>query len=414
MGARMTKLESLERLARLKESGVLTDEEFTSEKAKILAHDDPPLAAPQARPSAEPGPREPSSHDAAHDALMTVTTPKAAIELASRGWASVIALIAASVVGGIASIVALGEGRAPMLLSGTETAVFLGIAFIVNAALVILFGWLTARKHSLIGAWLLLLSSVGSLIFVLADDPMQDGFYVLFALVALSGMAAWYALQALRGVLALRRFSRQPGGRAAISSAKAAVEEERASQPRPTAREALAIGMETTRPVRRVMTFVGLMMMGGVVVAGALFWWLHIREPRTAVDLAVEQQRLEQEAAASFGGPQPPPPIQAATLQTSDLIGRWMSEDELPVTSCDEDREIRFEADSRYSNYGESGFWSLSGSALSLRVQFWEGFEGDGDPPYETVHMTVSRVSADRLLIQRAGQPPYAIVRCGS
>lgn len=215
----------------------------------------------------------------------------------------------------------------------------------------------------------------------------------------------------------MRRFSRQPGGRAAISSAKAAVEEERASQPRPTAREALAIGMETTRPVRRVMTFVGLMMMAGVVLAGALFWWLHVREPRTAVDLAVEQQRLEQGAAASFGGPQPPT---GTTLRTADLVGVWLTESDMQYgENCNVESEfvgleIRFEADGRYSDFVSSGTWSLVGSTVALNIQVWEGYAGDGEPPHESSYMTVSRVSADRLLIQRAGQPPYAIVRCGS
>lgn len=301
-----------------------------------------------------------------------------------------------------------------MISSGTESAVFLVVVFAVNTALVVLFGWLTARKHSLVGAWLLLLSSAGSLVFVLADDPMQDGLFILVGLVGFSGMATWYAGQALRGVLALRRFSREPGGREAITSARTAVEEARAAQPRPTAREALAIGMETTRPMRRIITFVGLMMMLGVLLAGALFWWLHLREPRTAVDLAIEQQRLEQAATAGVGAPQTPPPTQAVALQASDLIGRWLSEGEFDAgTSCDEDREIRFAADGGYSDYGTSGFWSLNGSTLLLRVQFWEGFDGDGEPPYENVQMAISRESGDRLLIQRPGQPAYSIVRCG-
>ena len=409
----MSRLEALERLARLKESGALTDEEFASEKAKVLARDDAPPAASQAQSGSEP--RGPSPRQSELDPARPIATPRAAVALASGAWASVVGLITGSIIGGIASIVAMSEGRSPVILSDTESAVFLIVVFAVNTALVVLFGWLTARKHSLVGAWLLLLSSAGSLAFVLVDDPMQDGLFILVGLVGFSGMATWYAGQALRGVLALRRFSREPGGREAIISAKAAVEDERASQPRPTAREALAIGMESSRPVRRVITFIGLMMMAGVLLAGGLFWWLHLREPRTAVDLAVEQQRLEQGAVASGGEPQTPLRSQAGTLQTSDLIGVWLGEGERQAgTSCDEGLEIRFAADGSYSDFNSTGTWSLAGSTLTLDIRIWEGFAGDGEPPLQREHLTASRSSPDRLLLQPSGQPPYAIVRCGS
>ncbi|MBN8551639.1 MAG: SHOCT domain-containing protein [Caulobacterales bacterium] len=411
----MTKLEALERLARLKDAGALTDEEFASEKAKILARDDEPPAPALTGMSADPVQSAPLTSEPAASPFTSVTSPRTAIDLASRAWASVVGLIAGSVVGGVASIAAIGGGRAPILMSGTEGAIVLGVMFVVNTTLVILFGWLTARRHSLVGAWLLLLSSASSLIFVLADDPMQDGLYVLVGLVAFSGMATWYAGQALRGVLALRRFSRQPGGREAINSAKAKVEQERASQPRPTAREALAIGMETSRPIRRVITGVGLMMMAGVLLVGGLFWWLHLREPRTAMDLAVEQQRVEQAARASVGEPQAAALTPAETLQASDLIGVWLSEGEFQAGgSCDEGLEMSFAADGSYHDFGNSGTWSLVGSTLTLDLQEWEGFAGEGEPPFYQRRLTVTRASSDRLLLQEAFQPAYGIVRCGS
>lgn len=73
MGASMTKLESLERLARLKESGALTDEEFASEKAKILARDDAPPANSQAQSGSEP--RGPSPRPSELDPAAPIATP---------------------------------------------------------------------------------------------------------------------------------------------------------------------------------------------------------------------------------------------------------------------------------------------------------------------------------------------------
>lgn len=410
----MKKLESLERLARLREAGALTDEEFAREKAKILARDDEPPAPAQPGSSAGPEQSAPPASGSPPSPLTSVTSPRAAIDLASRAWASVVGLIAGSVVGGVAGIAAIGGGRAPMLMSGTEAAIVLGVMFVVNTALVILFGWLTVRKRSLIGAWLLLITSAGSLILAIADDPMQDGLYVLVGLVGFNGMATWYAGQALRGVLALRRFSGQPGGQEAINSAKAAIENERASQPRPTAREALAIGIESSRPIRRVIAAVGMMMMAGVLLAGGLFWWLHLREPRTAADLVIEQQRVEELERARADEPQASPSIGAGTLQASDMIGVWQSEGEWRAGEpCDQGLEISFGADGSYYDFGNSGTWSLAGSTVTLNVQEWEGFEGDGEPPFYQRRFTVSRSAPGRLFVQEHGQPSaYELFRC--
>jgi hypothetical protein len=63
----MDKFEQLERLARLREQGALTDEEFYSEKAKLLGAESPSLSSPEP-PTPAPSSPEPHTSNASSPA----------------------------------------------------------------------------------------------------------------------------------------------------------------------------------------------------------------------------------------------------------------------------------------------------------------------------------------------------------
>ena len=400
----MTKMESLERLVRLRDAGALTEEEFAREKAKILAEDEP-ASSPTDQPRVSP--RIPSAPPQIVDAPLLsagVQTSEDAVGMARRAWASVTAMVASSIVAGIANSVAIFNGAAvDMPLSGGEAAVFLLLVFVVEVGLAAVFGWLTARKHSLFGAWALLVWAVWSILYLFFEDPMKDGLAVLIGLVGLGGMAIWYAWVALRGVLAIRRFSRTIDGQQAVAEAVRAVRKEL----RPTLREALAEGGEASRPTRNVIRVVGLCAIAAVLLMGLLFWVM--REPRSLAHEA--QQSAAAPSTQSLELDPLPSESRSATnwatdIDPAELLGIWDWDDGI----CTNAESVHINADGSYWDGFASGTWRLSGQTLTLNLQAYDRYDGTGRPPAEQVDLTIQRISATEFMVH--GGASRRLIRC--
>lgn len=415
----MTKLESLERLVRLRDAGALTDQEFASEKAKILAKDDQ-TSLPKEQPSVS---SKPPSHppEASEVPLQSagVQTPEDAVGMARRAWASVTAMIASSVVAGIANSVAIFNGAAiDIPLSSGEASVFLVIVFVVEVGLAALFGWLTARKHSLFGAWALLVWAVWSLLYLLFDNPMKDGLAVLIGLIGLGGIAVWYAWVALRGVLAIRRFSRTVKGQQAIVEIVRAFRQE----PRPTFREALAEGRQASKPTRNLIRVIGLCAIAGVLVTGLLFWLMSERRP-DSIGHALEESGAtratppttytsQRPAHNGDGSTQPDSSgggdSVALDIQPSALVGVWDWGDGF----CTNAESVHINADGTYWDGLSDGTWSLVGNTLILMIQGYDMQDGSGRPPPQRLEFTVAEETPNIFSLQSMDRQVRRLIRC--
>lgn len=360
------RLEALERLGRLRDQGLLTDEEFAQEKARVLAGDTTtaPIAAAQsidgsAKQEETPiGAPHQASSDAAVPVAMTPQNPVAddlqsilrpissvadASQQVNRVWAVATLLIGGEIISEIGRISQnmAGHSWASPVSMGDElltSAIGLTVSTVVAGLLSL---WI-ARRASRVGVVILGVLTLSAVLWPFID-PEPTRLMVKVGTAALAGLALWYLIGVARGAFWLN-------GRRPLSQATPA---------RGTGelKMTMADARAKAAPVRRLIGWIGLVWLV-VFLLGGVWFWLKTNgstEPSTGTSAANAQSGPPSSGAA--GAP-------ADQLQQI-LTGTWVEEG----AYCASYMALRFASDGQVYAEGTFGTWAVRGSQLDITIQ---------------------------------------------
>lgn len=367
------RLDTLERLGRLRDQGLLTDEEFGREKARVLAGTLDEIQ-PQSVAVSMPGRgrrfdridegssnverRSAAEDDVASD-LMSVLRPvndvPSASQQVSRVWA-----VAALLIGG-EIIFEFGQAYERLAHRSWSSSVSVGETIItgtlgltVSTLAILLVSLWIARRASRVGVVILAILSLSAAIWpIVSPEPMR--LMVKVGSAALAVMALWYLVGVWRGAFWLA--GRRP------------VREEPDPAAKPTLKEAWSRGREVSRPFRHAIRWIGV---GGMVlfVLGGAAWYWHAKQnnpafeaasvvtspdpaPSQTYDLSALAEAPTASDASAVGS------TDQASLTRETLVGSWA----IPGNDCID--TLYFDANGVFSTINSEGPWRLDGDIVS-------------------------------------------------
>lgn len=354
------RLDAIERLGRLRDQGLLTDEEFAQEKARVLASSEPEPKATTNRdtpaaddastvagegPRSDPAAQQPPADDNDLMApLRPITTDGDASGLVRRVWAAFAALLVSEVVTAADDALRL-VGQADSVFSdpiGPPLAMRAAAFAITGGVLFLISRW-TARRASRIATVILIVLATSALVWPFID-PEPTRLMVKVGTAALAGFALWYLIGVARGAFWLN------GRRPSTGSNPTARDPNR---PKMTMADARA----KAAPVRRLIGWIGLVWLV-VFLLGGVWFWLKTNgstEPSTGTSAANAQSGPPSSGAA--GAP-------ADQLQQI-LTGTWVEEG----AYCASYMALRFASDGQVYAEGTFGTWAVRGSQLDISIQ---------------------------------------------
>lgn len=374
------RLDRLERLGRLRDQGLLTDEEFSREKALLLAGKEA-SSAPTAD-AATPASTDPAgghtgqSDRTASDAAATpfVETPENAVandltstlrpikgvadasQLVGRVWATTALLIAGEFVSEVGRVNQSLAGRSwTSTVSMGDELLTSAISLSVSTVVVGLLSLWIARRASRIGVVILAVMTVSAVVWpFMSSEPMK-----LAAKLGSGGLAAlalWYLVGVARGAFWLA--GRRPVG----------------DQPAPAEvtnwKDAWARGRATSAPIRKIIGWIALGWLGLFLIGGVWFWW-STRDTTTETAAVTYSQNASSVAPTAPASSPPVSPEQSAELNPADLqlrrslTGTWVEEGGF----CASYMSLRLAVDGQVYGEGLFGTWTASGSRLDIRAQ---------------------------------------------
>lgn len=357
------RIEALERLGRLRADGLLTEDEFVSEKARVLDGANPTV--PASSTEAAPGPA--GTVSTAGTAAATRHAPTAVPDdndllapirpiandqyagfLVSKVWTGVAALICVEAVSVIARVIQLLDGRGWASSASVPTGLALSAGYFLLAGLILWgLGRWVSRRASRVGAVVLIVLAMGALTNAVLR-PMADGLWLKIGGVALSAFALWFLMGTARGAFAL-------GGRPAPAEP---------APGKPSAREAWSQGRKAAAPIRKIIGWIALGWLGLFLIGGVWFWW-------STRDNELAARPMVTPAA---NAPMPAAPDVATAAPVGELIpmqspqailGVWVDEG----GGCASDAAFELEEGGRLLAFGVQGSWLLSAGSLTMKTQ---------------------------------------------
>lgn len=396
------RVDSLERLARLHQDGVLTDAEFAREKARLLGGDEPRSSEPPQSPAAMPDVAATAVNAVAPDdndllaPIRPIPDAAYAAFLIKKAWAGVASLIAANA---LSAIPKFRESLSPSLgLMAPEplpTAVVVAGA-LLGCLIVGLLGYWLSRRRSRIAAILLFVMAASVVMFG-ASLPWNQAIWVNLAVIALGLFSIWFFVGAWRG---LTFISRAPKGEA---EAAMVLPTTNAAPVSKRMKAAWNEGREQSRPVRRTVWWIGL---AGLVVfaAGGVWFWTTISKdepPAASQSFDGHAQQPDPAVTAPSSTPElENSPVSPATLRPADLEGSWLPEYE----ACRHCFGMSFERGGVYTAEGVDGTWTLDGNKLTVRSRY-TSMDGEVGP-WVTDSAEVQQISKDMIEITWAYDEP--------
>lgn len=178
-----SKLAELERLAALRDQGVLTDDELKAEKSKLL---DEVSSSPNQDPADDLSDSIP---------MWAIIQP---IRTEAEGKSLLVAGYAAATAASIEAVNFMSKAR----VTSTEDNMVIVVTLILMVCAVFFAGWLVSAKRSRGAAWCLLGLACTQLFGVLTSDGIG------FGLILLAGAGVIVGIQAVRATEALRKLAR--------------------------------------------------------------------------------------------------------------------------------------------------------------------------------------------------------------
>ena len=359
------RLDQLERLGRLRDQGLLTEEEFAREKAQPLAGGEATAARPAdpatdtSTGSAE-GPVSPPKQASSSATAASVESPENpltddlkstlraisgvsdASQQVSRVWA-----VAALLIGGEV-ISEIGRVSQSMAARSWTSSVSMGdelltsaIGLTVSTVVVGLLGLWIARRASRVGVVILGLLTLSAVIWpFVSAEPMR--LVLKLGSAALAALALWYLVGVARGAFWL-------AGRRLVPSGPAKAEAT-------NWKDASARGRAAAAPIRKIIGWVALGWLGLFLIGGAWFWLSTRDNDPIARSTAQYQAQI---------GPQAQYQQPALPVTTAALVGWWVAEGE----RCASGAAIQFEGDGGAYGSGAEGSWTLAGGRLTILIQ---------------------------------------------
>jgi hypothetical protein len=395
----LSRIDALERLGRLRDQGLLTEEEFVREKARILA------AAVPSQPASSASDAPTTTTTAKSPAGRTAPTPddndllapirpipddQYARFLVTKVWAGVAALIGGEVISVVARVFQLLEGRGWGASVSVPAGLSVSAGYLLLAGLILWgLGKWVSRHASRIGAVVLILLGVGALTTSVLL-PAAGGPWLKVGGVLLSAFALWFLLGAARGAFAL-------GGRPASAQP---------AQVKPSVREAWSQGRKASAPIRKVIGWVALGWLGLFLIGGVWFWWSTRSDGPMPPQPAAMASRV---TASSYPPPTPavtPAPALAPTRQM--LIGVWSTD----ARMCVGWSAYELRADGQATTEGADGQWSLTQSTLIMPMRTYD-MDTDIPGPVQDHGGFVEMVSINEFRLMQ-GSEVTTYYRCSS
>lgn len=386
----LSRIEAVERLGRLRADGLLTEEEFVREKARILdaAHSTGSASSTEAAPG-------PASTAAATGSASTaipdesdllapirpIANDQYAAFLVSKVWAGVAALTCVEAVSVIARVIQLLDGRGSAASVSVPTGLAMSAGYLVLVGLVLWgLGRWVSRRASLVGAVVLIVIAMGALANAVLR-PMADGLWLKVGGIALSAFALWFLVGTARGAFAL-------GGRSAPAQPGRAT---------PSARKAWAQGRRASAPIRKIIGWVALGWLGLFLIGGVSFWWTTRSDRPTPPQPAAMAPQ-----ANAPSSPTPPPAVTAAPALTPTrqmLVGVWSPD----PNACVGWGTFDLREDGRVLADAADGQWSLATSILILQLRTYD-MDTDQPGPVEDLGGFIEMISTDAFRLTRGSQ----------
>lgn len=380
------RIEALERLGRLRADGLLTEEEFAREKARILdasSREEPP-SSPRSASTAE-GSRSAAAAAPDDNDLLAPIRPidndQYASFLVSKVWAGVAALICVEAVSVIARVIQLLDGRSWAASVSVPTGLAMSAGYLVLVGLILWgLGRWVSRRASRVGAVVLIVLAMGALTNAVLR-PGTDGVWLKVGGFALSAFALWFLLGAARGAFAL-------GGRSANTPT---------SREGPSVREAWGQGRKASAPIRKVIGWIALGWLGLFMIGGAWFWWTTRSDAPTPPPAA---SMTPLAAAPSLGPPTAPArPVPAISPTRQMLIGVWSPDPSV----CVGWGTYELRDDGQVFAEGANGNWWLTPSNLVLQMRIYD-MDTDRPGPIEDHGGFIEMLSRDAIRLTRANE----------
>lgn len=380
----LSRIEALERLGRLRAEGLLTEQEFDREKARIL--DDASTEAPRSPRGSTDAPsargstsRVPDDNDLLAP-IRPIANDQYAAFLVRKVWAGVAALICVEAVAVVARLIQLLDGRAWASSVSVPAGLAMSAAYLVVVVLILWgLGRWVSRCASRIGVVVLIILAMSALTNALLR-PGSDGLWLKVGGVALSVFALWFLIGAARGAFAL-------AGR--LSPAEPV-------QGTASAREAWSQGRRAAAPVRRIMGWIALGWLGLFLLGGVWFWW----------------------STRADGSPSPPPEVTTTDTSTSSypppsaatsapaltpsgqmLIGAWSPDPDI----CAGWGTYVLHEDGRATADAAEGQWGLTLSILILQLRTYD-MDTQLPGPVEDYGGFIEMISADAFRLPHDGE----------
>lgn len=378
----LNRIEALERLGRLRADGLLTEDEFVREKARILDGATPTgsVSSTEAATTGNAPTAVPDDNDLLAP-IRPIPNDQYAGFLVTKGWAGVAALICVEAVSVIARVFQLLDGRGWASSVSVPTGLALSAGYFLLAGIILWgLGRWVSRRASRVGAVILIVLAVGALTNAVLR-PMADGLWLKVGGFALSAFALWFLMGTARGAFAL-------GGRPAPAEP---------AQGRPSAREAWSQGRKAAAPIRRIMGWIALGWLGLFLIGGVWFWW------STRGDGPMPQQpssMTSPPSASSYPSPTSAVTSTPALTPTRQmLIGIWSPDPNI----CAGWGTYVLGEDGRATAEAADGQWGLTLSTLVLQLRTYD-MDTDLPGPVEDLGGFIEMISADAFRLTHGGQ----------
>ena len=369
------RLDTLERLGRLRDQGLLTEEEFAREKDQLLAGVKPTAAAPNAGSTAHaegpPGKPDQASSDAAAPFIETPQTPIAddltstlrpihsvpdASQQVSRVWATAALLIGGEIISEIGRVNQSMAGRSwTSTVSMGDELLTSAIGLTVSTVVVGLLGFWIARRASRAGVIILGVLTVSAVLWpFISPEPMK--LMAKLGSAALAAFALWYLIGVARGAFWLAGRRLVPDGPVAAEATHW--------------KDAWAQGRAKSAPIRKTIGWIGLGGLGLFLIGGLWFWW-STRDTTPDVPAAAYSDYTSSAVPPAPAPLAPASPDPSAGQNPSDaqlrqsLTGTWVEEG----GGCASQSALGLAGDGQVHGEGVFGTWTASGSRLDLRLQ---------------------------------------------
>lgn len=389
------RIEALERLGRLRAEGLLTEEEFAQEKARVLGAEPvsigglagaaTPVEGSQSLGVMRAGrQREVAPDD--NDLLAPIRPISGDVYasfLTRKVWAAFAALVGAEFISVCARVFQLlnGEGWSSVVSLPAGLALSGAYLAVVVLALWGLSRWV-AKRASKVGAVVLVVLAVSALLTAILR-PVSEGLWVKLGAIALESFALWFLVGVVRGAFALQ-------GRRPLQLG--ALEGEASLSP-----GAAMAGREAAAPIKRIISAIALGWLALFVIGGGWFWW----STRSEEDPLKTHAEGGAPTSQSVNTMAAPTPSEAPTIPATRerLVGVWAPQGQpcvgWGVYDLREDGQVLADA--------ADGQWRVSFSNLALLIRTYD-MDTDQPGPVEDVGGFVEMVDHDQFRLIRNGE----------